>query len=268
MMELTREQEELLNNVIEEVHKEIPENPSVEVDTDTLRFSAASWFEKIQEVTVLLAGCGGIGSYVAYFLSRVKPYKIILFDPDNMEGVNMAGQLFSTQDLGKAKVLATANRLENYSNYYNVDTYITRYVESSGTQDIMICGFDNMIARKVFYNNWKKRVLEVKNTNPNHLSEMLFIDGKLAAEEFQILAITGDDEVSMAKYEEEYLFSDSEADETLCSFKQTAFAAGLIGGYMVNIFINHVANTALGVQARSVPFLTAYNANTLKLDVQ
>lgn len=177
-MELTREQEQLLESVIENVHQEVPTNPSIGVDAETLRFSGASWFEKIKTTTVLLAGCGGIGSYVAFFLARVQPFKIIIFDPDYMEEVNMAGQLFSNQDIGVPKVVSTSKRLKEYSNYFNTDVFICEYTESSPAQDIMICGFDNMLARKIFFYNWKARVFK-KMAEGEDTSEMLFIDGRI-----------------------------------------------------------------------------------------
>lgn len=88
----------------------------------------------------------------------------------------------------------------------------------------------------------------------------------MAAEEFQILCIKGDDEYNINRYSNEYLFSDAEADETICSYKQTTFCANMIASYMVNLFVNFCANE-VGAY-RDLPFLTAYNAETMYLKTE
>lgn len=90
----------------------------------------------------------------------------------------------------------------------------------------------------------------------------------MAAEEFQVFAIKGDDKRAMEIYEEEWLFDDSEAEETLCSYKQTTFMANMIGSVMVNLFVNFVANECDPVFPRDVPFLTTYDASTMYFKVE
>ena len=61
---LSEEEEELLAQIVEEAHKEIPTNSnSLLVDESTSRFSSAIWYEAIQKKTVILAGIGGIGRF-------------------------------------------------------------------------------------------------------------------------------------------------------------------------------------------------------------
>lgn len=61
---LSKEEEELLAQVVEEAHSEIPVNSdSLLVDESTSRFSSAIWYEAIQKKTILLAGVGGIGRF-------------------------------------------------------------------------------------------------------------------------------------------------------------------------------------------------------------
>lgn len=90
----------------------------------------------------------------------------------------------------------------------------------------------------------------------------------MAAEEFQVIAIQGNDERAMKLYEEEWLFSDAEAEETLCSYKQTTFMANMIASVMVNLFVNFVANECDPVFPRDVPFLTTYDATTMYYKVE
>lgn len=150
-----------------------PNSPSLEMDVSTSRFSGAIWYEKIKEQEIVLAGVGGIGSYAAYLLGRMKPMRLIMYDPDKVERVNMSGQLYSKKDLGKYKVSAMRDMLMDYCEF-PADGYADSYGENKATRPIMICGFDNMEARRMFYNKWKGEV--ATHTNKN---EFLFIDGRI-----------------------------------------------------------------------------------------
>lgn len=263
-VELTPMEEELLAAALESQNNEIPVNsPTLLVEDVTSRFSGASWYDKIRTKIILLAGLGGIGSYVAFLLSRIHPFKIVMYDDDKVEIANMSGQLYCMENIGEYKVNAIYNTMKRYSNFYNADALRERITDGTSARDIMICGFDNMEARKTFYRVWKAHV-----RYSNDRDKCLFIDGRLAAEEFQVFAIKGDDERAMGIYEEEWLFNDSEAEETLCSYKQTTFMANMIGSVIVNLFVNFVANECDPVFPRDVPFLTTYDASTMYFKVE
>ena len=61
---LSKEEEELLAQVVEEAHNEIPTNSgSLLINESTSRFSSAIWYEAIQKKAIILAGVGGIGRF-------------------------------------------------------------------------------------------------------------------------------------------------------------------------------------------------------------
>lgn len=263
---LTEEEQALLDQVMEEVHQEIPANSAtLLVDEATSRFSSAIWYEKIQEKTIILAGVGGIGSYVGFLFARMRPASLFIYDNDIVEAVNMSGQLYGQDDIGVNKVTALANMVRNYSNYSSVFTIAERFTSECEPTDIMICGFDNMEARRVFFTKW---VEHVHSKPEEERANCLFIDGRLAAEEFQVLCVKGDDSFNIDRYQKEYLFTDAEADETICSYKQTTFCANMIASYMVNLFVNFCANQCKPLIDRDLPFLTAYNAETMYLKTE
>lgn len=262
-VELTPEEQAVLDQAIATQDSEIPVNSAtLQLQESTSRFSGAVWYEAIQQKSIILAGLGGIGSYVAFLLARMQPARINMYDDDKVEAANMSGQLYSVADVGNYKGHAIYQMMKNYGNFYNGNVITQRFTNQSLGGPIMICGFDNMEARKVFYLSWKN-YREINNS-----SKCLFIDGRLAAEEFQVIAIQGDDERAMKLYEEEWLFSDTEAEETLCSYKQTTFMANMIGSVMVNLFVNFVANECNPVFPRDVPFLTTYDATTMYYKVE
>lgn len=236
-----------------------PNSPTLLSDSTTSRFSSAIWFQKIQEKVITLAGCGGIGSWVALLLSRLKPRSIFLYDDDKVESVNMAGQFFTTDDIDNYKVNAVASACDLYSAYNSVYAIPSRFTSASEASNIMICGFDNMRARSDFFNSWLRHV---KDTPPDQRSHCFYEDGRLAAEECQIFCIRGDDDYNINLYQHKHLFSDDEADPTICSYKQTSYMATFIASVMVNLFVNFVANE-LTDGIRELPFLTSYEGESL-----
>ena len=266
--QLSPEEEAMLSVAMDSTHHEIPVNSqTITIDETTSRFSGAIWYEEIQKQTVTLAGIGGIGSYVGFLLSRLKPNRLIIYDPDRVETVNMSGQLYGQTDVGHYKCAALADMVMNYANYCGIVSLDQRFEDNSEATDIMICGFDNMTARRTFYEKWKQKVLSYPAGSDNR-KKCLFIDGRLAAEEFQVLSIQGDDERAMAAYEDKWLFSDAEAEETICSYKQTTFMANMIASVMVNVFVNFIANQCGPIIDRDVPFFISYDASTMFTKVE
>ena len=256
---ISQEVLEVLDAIMEEQHKEIPENSkSILVKETTSRFSGAIWYNKIQEMEVTLAGVGGIGSWVALLLAKLDIARLNMYDFDSVEPVNMAGQFYSNSQIGSFKTSAVSESLRHYARYFKAYCFNQRYTENDIRTKVMICGFDNMEARKTFFYSWLEAV---KSSNTKN--EFLFIDGRLNAEEFQVFAIEGDNVAAIDKYKEEFLFDDSEVEETICSYKQTSFMSNMIASFMVNIFVNFVANQCDPIIPRDIPFFTSYTADTM-----
>lgn len=242
------------------VEDEIPKNSeTLLISEETLRFNSAIWFDKTRKQDVTIAGLGGIGSYVVFMLSRLDVNTMTLYDPDIVERVNLSGQLYNSNQIGDYKVDAVANMIANYSNYYSFVAKHEKLDENSMISKVTICGFDNMKARKDAFRNWTNFVARLPE---EERGECLFIDGRLAAEELQVFCIKGDDTDGERRYEP-YLFSDSQAAPTVCSYKQTTFMANMIGSIIVNLFINFVANQCNPLIDRDLPFYTEYNAETM-----
>ena len=240
-------------------------SPSLLVDEATTRFSGASWFDEIQKSRVIIAGIGGIGSNVAFQLARMAPANITLYDEDIVERVNMAGQLYSTNDIGQRKVDAIASMISAYTLAKQVNAVPSKFTDNTEAGDIMICGFDNMAARKTFYNSWKRHV---QTLTPDSRAKCLFLDGRLSIDTLQIFCIQGDDKVSMNRYETEFLFSDFQAEHTVCSMKQTTYLACMIGSLMVNLFTNFIANSLNPIIPYDLPFFTEYDSPNMLFKTQ
>lgn len=174
-VELTPEEQDVLEQAIASQDSEIPVNSAtLQLQESTSRFSSAIWYETIQQKNIILAGLGGIGSYVAFLLARMQPNRITMYDNDRVEAVNMSGQLYSATDIGEYKANAIYRMMENYGNFYNGNVHAELFTELSYGGPIMICGFDNMMARRVFYQSWKNSI-----STTNDSSKHLFIDGRI-----------------------------------------------------------------------------------------
>lgn len=240
----------------------IPNNLELLNKTDNLsRFQGAMWFDAVQQLRVTIAGLGGIGSWTALLLSRLNVSNILLIDPDNVEEVNMAGQLYRHGHIGASKTNSTTFNIQDFSNYYRVD-YLARRIEDCQLyHNILICGFDNMEARKHAFYKWKNMVESLCHADKE---KALFIDGRLDAEDLQIFCITGNDTHLIQKYENEYLYSDADVEEAPCSFKQTSYLAAMIGSLITNLVVNFVSNTVVEF-SKVLPFKTSFNTSILKL---
>lgn len=257
-----------LEDSVEDVS--LPEEEEKKYDSviardETARFSSAEWFRKAQSFEITLAGLGGIGSWVSLLLARLKPASLSLFDADRVEMVNLAGQLYGVSDCGKPKVTAVCDYLKNNANYYGFIERNQNYTSNCTTNKIMICGFDSMSSRRTFYQSWKGRL---SRSNAEELKETLFIDGRLTATEFQVFCMTGEDTALMVRYQEEFLFDDSQASQEVCSFKQTAYLANMIAGVIVNLYVNFCANLGGSPFKKALPFLTKYNTDMMSFSIE
>lgn len=239
----------------------IPENsPTLMLDDSTSRFSGAEWFQEVQNKTILFGGAGGIGSFACFQLARLKPNAMYIYDDDVVEEANMSGQMYPRSDVGERKVRALRNIITQYTNTGCIYVHSKRFTSNTIGTNVMMCGFDNMEARRTFFDVWKAHVAG-KPEEEKH--KCLYLDGRLSIDVLQVFCLTGDDVYNINRYEQDYLFSDSEAEETICSLKQTTYMACMIGSFMVNLFTNWCANLTDPVVPYDLPFFTEYDAQNM-----
>ena len=237
-----------------------PNSPTLLMNDATSRFSGTEWYNEIQRKRIIIAGMGGIGSNLAFQIARMHPDAITLYDDDEVERANMSGQLFAHTDVGEFKVNAVANKIYNFTTTEHVMAVPEKFTPDCEASNIMMCGFDNMEARGIFYRKW---LVHVDSKPEEEKKKCLFLDGRLSINTLQIFCITGDDTANMARYSNNYLFSDDEADETVCSMKQTTYLACMIGSLMTNLFTNWVANLLGPIIPYDLPFFTEYDAQNM-----
>lgn len=215
------------------------------------RMKGAAWFPLLHKKDIILLGQGGIGSWVAFLLARIG-VNLYTWDMDTYEAHNMTGQMVRSQDIGKNKAVSMKDIIAEFSPDCEVETY-GEYTKMSMSNNIVMCGFDNMKARKIAFKNWKEGITE------ENKETFFFQDGRLNVEQFQIFNICGNRPDLIKLYEDKYLFDDANVPDAECTFKQTSHTASMISGHMVAFLTNWAFNSERKRSIRNIPFKYEYS---------
>jgi adenylyltransferase/sulfurtransferase len=92
---------------------------------------------KLKAAKVLVIGCGGLGCPVLQYLAAAGIGVLGIIDYDIVEESNLQRQvLFSTEDIGKPKVLAAKEKLEKYNPFITINLFSEK-LEVSNALDII-----------------------------------------------------------------------------------------------------------------------------------
>lgn len=230
------------------------------MDSRHSRFSDAPWYS-IEQITI--GGAGSIGSWLSLFLTRIG-HKLYIYDFDNVEIVNVAGQTYGPNDVNVSKVSALSGFIfrtcgDNGNVYYNLK------IESDTILNpISISCFDNMKSREVMFNRWIEIVSYLKGKG-NDISKAIFIDGRLEAENGEVFFVKFNDN-DIKRYRET-LFEDNSIPDLPCSFKSTTHSAAMIASYMNSGLNNFLSNINTGFDMREVPFRIKYMLPMFMVDI-
>lgn len=220
------------------------------MEVRTTRFSGAEWADQLR--SIVLVGCGGIGSWTALALSRIG-HELTLIDPDMVDETNVTGgQMFMKNHIGLNKVDATTSTCRMFGCESGIDViddvFAPELIESC---HIVVCGLDNMKARRLVFESWVK---ECKTLPSSAKREAVLIDGRLTMEMWEVFTIPFSDKALLDRYEKDHLFSDDEAQVLDCTTKQSTGAAMGIAAAITFSLCNHLTNMKLDDDFRSVEF--------------
>lgn len=216
------------------------------IDPVRARFSDASWFKYLQGKPVVVVGAGGIGSWVTMCLARIG-CSVYLYDGDRFEVHNMGGQLVNITSINVPKVQAVRDivtSLVGMSTKISVNSNM--YDKDSPTSPLVISAVDSMAARKLIFEKWAKMY--------GDKDDSIFIDGRLLAEDYQVLAVT---KGRLNAYRATIVDDKSIPTEN-CTLKATTHCSLGIASEIIGLLTNFAANLVtmkdMGVQVRDVPF--------------
>jgi PRTRC genetic system ThiF family protein len=150
-------------------------------------------FEDVDRFHIVLVGCGGTGSYILYYLSRLmftekekpanKRTTLILVDGDTVEHKNLYRQNYVAEDVGRNKAAVLARR---YGNAYGINLeYCDYFIETPEMlkkllkytyrntchiMPVIIGAVDNYRARRVLHETFEDFSKE------NYYNNILYVD--------------------------------------------------------------------------------------------
>ena len=221
---------------------------AIKTDVRKSRFRDAPFFSGAADLSVAIGGLGGIGTWLSLYLSRIVK-TIYGFDFDEVEEVNLAGQLFSNKHVGHSKAGAVKLIVNEYGHASFIPFSEAIEEDSEVPESYIFSAFDNMKARKNLFDIWKK------NENRE-----LFIDGRLLADQYEVYFVQKGQE---ERYETT-LFLDSEVEEVACTFKQTSHFAAMCASRMVHGFTNYLSQAMF----YKIPFKFAEEGNLFHHEIE
>ena len=108
---------------------------------------------RLKHASVLLIGCGGLGSPAALYLAAAGVGRLGLVDPDVVEVSNLQRQILHGESwLGKAKLESAAARLREVNPHVTVECHAVRFTPDNALAiakdyDILLDGSDNFPTR-------------------------------------------------------------------------------------------------------------------------
>jgi sulfur carrier protein ThiS adenylyltransferase len=118
-------------------------------------------YEKVKKTTVGIAGLGGLGSTVAIALARIGIGKLVLVDFDVVEPSNLNRQQYYVRHIGRYKVDAIREIIEEINPYVVVDTHLAKVDENNVSilfrdVDILVEAFDTTSAKRMLIEKFHK----------------------------------------------------------------------------------------------------------------
>jgi molybdopterin/thiamine biosynthesis adenylyltransferase len=159
---------------------------------------------------VHIVGCGAIGSHVAEILARLGVENIHLYDDDRVASHNIANQMFSYKDIGKAKVQAVAEMIDAINPNCAVTQHDERVQPGTRLKGYVVLCVDSIVPRQF--------ILEANTFNPNCKAIFDFIMGLTSGQFYCANGIT-----RMQNLAKTMQFTDEEADvntpKSACNFE-------------------------------------------------
>jgi sulfur carrier protein ThiS adenylyltransferase len=176
---------------------------------------------KLAQLTVTVVGVGAIGRQVALQLAALGVPKMQLVDFDRVEATNVTTQGYLHDDVGSAKVHATAGALWDIDPLLDITTVEDRYRPQIQPGDAIFCCVDKIEARAAIWRSAGQRV-------------QFWADGRMLGEVMRILAVA--DEPSRDYYPTT-LFAASEVQAGTCTSRGVIYTAAIAAGLMVHQFV-------------------------------
>lgn len=180
--------------------------------------------ERLAVCQALVVGVGAIGRQVALQLTAVGIPLLLLYDHDTVAEENLAPQGYRPDQVGLAKVEATAADCQRLHPQTHVIAKAERFRRSTGRQAawgqsslLVFCCVDAIGTRRRLWESLRQHAA-------------LFVDGRMSAEVLRVLTVTSP---ALDSYYVSTLFDGREAYAGACTARSTIYTASIAAGLMV-----------------------------------
>ena len=176
--------------------------------------------ERLEGLAISVIGVGAIGRQVALQLASLGARQLTLVDFDEVEEVNITTQGYLWEDLGKSKVLATAQAISRIDSSMEVSQICARYRPGLPVGDAVFCCVDSISARGAIWRSAGRNA-------------QFWVDGRMLGEVMRVLTVTGNDG---REYYPTTLFAQAEAMTGGCTARGVIYTAAIAAGLMTGQF--------------------------------
>lgn len=114
---------------------------------------SVSDMQTLQNKSICVIGCGGLGGYIVEIMSRIGVKKITVVDMDVFEETNLNRQLFSSESkIGKPKVFVAKERIKDVNSTTILNPIFEKFDESNAINilrghDLIVDALDSIKTR-------------------------------------------------------------------------------------------------------------------------
>ncbi|REJ91762.1 MAG: ThiF family adenylyltransferase [Planctomycetota bacterium] len=176
--------------------------------------------DRMANVSATVIGVGAVGRQVTLQLAAIGTPQIQLIDFDSVDTTNVTTQGYWAKDVGRPKVLATADAIRRLDETIQVEAVQDRYRAKLDVGKAVFCCVDSISARSAIWRSAKCRC-------------QFWADGRMLGEVIRVLAAS--DPNGFTQYAGT-LFPQVDAQHGSCTSRSTIYAASIGAGLMVHQF--------------------------------
>lgn len=170
------------------------------------------------DIPVTVIGAGAIGSFTVLALAKMGFTDIKVFDFDKIEVENMNCQFYRFKDIGKFKVIALQELVEDFTGV-KIEVVADRYTGGKPFKGIVITAVDSMSTRKLVWDSHKEIATSTK----------FIVDPRMGAEIAMLYTMNPMSPEDIVSYEKT-LYTDENSHHERCTAKATMYTALLLSG--------------------------------------
>jgi len=187
--------------------------------------------ERLRDLQVTIIGCGAIGSFVAVALGKMGVGRMLLYDADVVNEVNLGTQFFCNTDIGTPKVTALATQLAMLTEA-EVIPHAEAY-DGQPLEGIVVSAVDTMTARRRIWRHVRgRRVVPI------------YVDSRMGAMVGQVLTVHPGSPIEEQAYRRT-LCSEQEALREPCTARSIIHTVLGISSIVAGLVRDHVVGEAI-----------------------